>query len=487
MGKRKFLGKYSTGRKSKDLREEENDDEDDGGADNRANVSSNERHPGSIPLELVKASEHYDPDAIAALRELKRKYAVCISYLGSNYQGLQINPDAKTVESELEKAFFLTGAIIESNYGFMSKIQWTRAARTDRGVHALSQCCAMKLVVSPNNRDAFIEKVNNILPPDIQVLGLTKVVKSFNARTQCGQRRYHYLLPTYTLQPYEAVNAILQSAFNAQGPVRGAGYEGGFVDPQSNKSLARDYLATCRGNVINYRVDEETLKRLKSALHEYLGTKSYHNFTSGIEKSPKRYMLSFDCGESFICEKTGVEYVLLSVWGQSFIFNQIRKMVGFAIAVARQEATLLQMQESFQPECRMDVPLAPSVGLYLDALFFDGYNMKQRRDNEQNPLSKRQPVPKENTTEGKEDEEEDDQMMREEIDWHNDITIKARMENFRLNRLHPHIFAQEAETLAFLYYLDYNRAHPQAFQQFVPKKPLSTEVAEVGGTLDVEE
>lgn len=32
--------------------------------------------------------------------------------------------------------------------------------------------------------------------------------------------------------------------------------------------------------------------------------------------------------------------------------------------------------------------------------------------------------------------------MREEIDWQHDITIKARMENFRQHFLHPHIFAQ---------------------------------------------
>lgn len=410
MGKRKYLGKHPSGRRSKDSKEGREGDEDNVDGDDRANYSTNERHPGSIPLELVKSSEHYDPEAIAALRELKRKYAVCIAYLGSNYQGLQINPNAKTVEAELEKAFFLTGAITESNYGYMPKIQWTRAARTDRGVHALSQCCAMKLVISPSNRDVFIEKLNCVLPPDIQVLGLTKVVKSFNAHTQCGQRRYHYLLPTYTVQPHETVNAILQAAYEAQGPVRGAGYEGGFVDPNSSRSLGRDHLATCRNAITSYRIYAETLHRLKSTLQEYVGTKSYHNYTSGLEPSPKRYILSFDCGEPFICEQTGVEFVLLSVWGQSFIFNQIRKMVGMAIAVVRQETNLLQMQESFRSECRMEVPLAPSVGLYLDALFFDGYNMKLQRDNERDRLASAG-ANKAKTTATAEEEDVDDQTV----------------------------------------------------------------------------
>jgi len=41
-----------------------------------------------------------------------------------------VNPDAETVEKELERAFFLSGAIQESNFGHLQKVQWTRAART---------------------------------------------------------------------------------------------------------------------------------------------------------------------------------------------------------------------------------------------------------------------------------------------------------------------------------------------------------------------
>lgn len=109
-----------------------------------------ERHTGSYPLEELKASPAY-AQRIVQEGGVKRKYAVCVSYLGTNYQGLQINPAAKTIEAELERALFLAGGIVESNYGFMHKVQWTRAARTGEFLHIspTSLLSLLSIAVSP--------------------------------------------------------------------------------------------------------------------------------------------------------------------------------------------------------------------------------------------------------------------------------------------------------------------------------------------------
>lgn len=52
---------------------------------------------------------------------------------------MQRNPGARTIEGELEKALFRAGAIAEQDLGDMRKIDWMRAARTDKGVSALGQ------------------------------------------------------------------------------------------------------------------------------------------------------------------------------------------------------------------------------------------------------------------------------------------------------------------------------------------------------------
>lgn len=45
--------------------------------------------------------------------------------------------DAATIENVLETAIFKAGLMLESNFGAFSKIKWSRASRTDKGVHSL--------------------------------------------------------------------------------------------------------------------------------------------------------------------------------------------------------------------------------------------------------------------------------------------------------------------------------------------------------------
>jgi tRNA pseudouridine38-40 synthase len=353
MGKRKFHQFKKNGHRfdaNKKRGGRDGGDSDDEG-------ERQERHSGSYPIDSILSSEEYKNKKIVIENPMKRKYALCFSYVGTNYQGLQINPDAKTIEQELERALFLAGSIIEANFGFMQKIQWTRAARTDRGVHALTQCCAMKLL-SPkdvetnigNARINFAETINRFLPADIQVQGMAKVSKGFNAKNACTKRIYHYLLPTYLLQKGSVMDEKLQKAYDIQGPVKGAGYEGGYVDPSLSKSLTTDSLrnlyyetpdSASHLDILfkSYRATPERLARFQDILKKFEGTKSYHNYTTGkdaTEANAKRYMLSLTTSPAFVNDVNGVEYVRIELVGQSFLLNQIRKMIGSAIEVVRE-------------------------------------------------------------------------------------------------------------------------------------------------------
>ena len=44
------------------------------------------------------------------------------------------------------------------------------------------------------------------------------------------------------------------------------------------------------------------------------------------DMTAQRYVISFTCTEPF--DLLGTEYIRVKVEGQSFVFNQIRKMVG---------------------------------------------------------------------------------------------------------------------------------------------------------------
>ena len=119
-----------------------------------------ERSTASIDLVALKESEDWKRRR-EVVRSSRRKYSLCFGYLGTNYHGLQANPGCKTLESELERALFLAGGICESNFGNLHKLQWSRAARTDKGVHANGQCCAMRLGFPVTGNEEIIEYTSN--------------------------------------------------------------------------------------------------------------------------------------------------------------------------------------------------------------------------------------------------------------------------------------------------------------------------------------
>ena len=77
-------------------------------------------------------------------KQMKRKRALLFGYTGTGYGGLQTQGGyakgvMETVEDELHRALCRVGGISEENGDSMRKIDWSRAARTDRGVHAAAQ------------------------------------------------------------------------------------------------------------------------------------------------------------------------------------------------------------------------------------------------------------------------------------------------------------------------------------------------------------
>jgi tRNA pseudouridine38-40 synthase len=307
MGKKFFQrgGKFKSGDKwtKKKINNEE-------GQDDRQEYDD-AVHGGSFTLDEIKAHLDYQR-RVDQGSSPKKKYALAVGYCGTNYHGLQINPGAITVESILERSLFLCGGIQECNFGHLQKVAWTRAARTDKGVHAVGQCCSMKLLVPPNRESQFLEELNSFLPSDIRVMGMTRVTKSFNARSHCSHRRYEYLLPTYMLRAASEVKDIFRK--------------------QPNPSTL-----DVRSVLISYRSADSpsTLDAFRANMSRYLGTHNYHNFTntSGTGKAPsdasmQRYMMGVTVSPPFLARAQGeveeVEWVKISITGQSFLFNQVK-------------------------------------------------------------------------------------------------------------------------------------------------------------------
>jgi tRNA pseudouridine38-40 synthase len=113
------------------------------------------------------------------------RVALKLAYFGTNFSGSQYQPNVRTVEGELFKAFRAIG-IEPENAGYRC------AGRTDAGVHAFGQVVAINV----EEAKAVLPRIlNSHLPEDIIVWAWAKVSSAFDPRRDATSRVYAYVLP----------------------------------------------------------------------------------------------------------------------------------------------------------------------------------------------------------------------------------------------------------------------------------------------------
>ena len=237
------------------------------------------------------------------------------------------------------KAFVQSGLITNNDLDDFYSLHFQRAARTDKGVSAVKQIISLKLL---NDMNLYLSEVNKILPPHIRLFSAKKVTKYFCSKNFCDGRTYSYLLPSFSLCPINQVTTE------------------------------------------NYKADIDIIKEFNSILKMFIGTHNFHNFTSGkkfVDPSSQRYIMSFECSQPFTLSNNEkkIEFLLVEVKGQSFMLHQIRKMIGLAIGIIRGLVDKSIIIRSFEAE-KLDIPIAPGLGLLLEEVHYDRYNKKYGGD-----------------------------------------------------------------------------------------------------------
>ncbi len=123
-----------------------------------------------------------------------RRILLRVAYDGTNYHGWQVQPNAKTIEGELNRVLTqLTG----------EEIQVTGASRTDAGVHALGNVAVFD-TVSKIPAEKFSYALNQRLPEDIVIQASLQVADDFHPRHCDCRKTYEYdiLNRTFPLPAY---------------------------------------------------------------------------------------------------------------------------------------------------------------------------------------------------------------------------------------------------------------------------------------------
>tara|TARA_B100000927_G_scaffold63794_1_gene50122 strand:- start:549 stop:1292 length:744 start_codon:yes stop_codon:yes gene_type:complete len=112
------------------------------------------------------------------------RYFIELSYRGTNYHGWQKQPNANTVQEELDKA--LTKI-------YQSHIEVVGAGRTDAGVHAHQMYAHFDLDFDNEFKDIKF-RLNSILPNDILIINIFKVKDNVHCRFNAISRTYKYYI-----------------------------------------------------------------------------------------------------------------------------------------------------------------------------------------------------------------------------------------------------------------------------------------------------
>ena len=113
------------------------------------------------------------------------RYFVWFGYDGTNYHGWQIQPNAPSVQEEINKALTLL---------LKQEINVTGAGRTDTGVHASFFVAHFDSDVAIAHTQALTYKLNRFLGKNIAIKDIYAVLPDIHARFSAISRTYKYYI-----------------------------------------------------------------------------------------------------------------------------------------------------------------------------------------------------------------------------------------------------------------------------------------------------
>ncbi|KAF9047156.1 pseudouridine synthase [Hymenopellis radicata] len=333
--------------------------------------------------------------------------AMLIGFCGSPFRGMQYqkaHPDHAsypTVEGTLFDALCRAGAISKDNSDDPLKVNLSRAARTDSGVHAAGNTVSFKMIMSVPGQGDMLTRINEELPPEIRVWDFVRVKNSFNARTMCDSRRYTYFFPSYLLIPPKPGSGFVRAMERYLGKPSEAPVDSFWSSVDLEHLGAEEETKRKRA----WRVPPELIARLQTITPQYEGTHNFHNFTitnTPNASSNKRYMKKIEILDPQVHD--GTEWIPVHFHGQSFMLHQ-RKMMFALIMICRTNTPPHVITELYRLPL-VAVPKVPALGLLLEAPVYGEYNKNVIAANEKlgtDSLDYRPPIDFEKLTDKMED------------------------------------------------------------------------------------
>lgn len=242
------------------------------------------------------------------------RYFLEVSYKGTNYAGFQIQNNAITIQSEVEKALEIV---------FRFPVSLTGSSRTDAGVHALQNFFHFDLETEFNS--AVLYNINSLLPKDIVVKSIFPVPENIHCRFSATAREYKYYI-----------------------------------------TASRDPFSTDTAWFYPYRTDIELLKQVSDVLYNYT------DYTAFSKRNTQ--VLTHDC--TIVKSEWTLENNLLiyKVKANRFLRGMVRGLVGTMLLAGRKKISVADFESIIQSkDCTKANFSTPAHGLFLVKVYYPDF------------------------------------------------------------------------------------------------------------------
>jgi len=243
------------------------------------------------------------------------RFRLRIEYVGTRYRGWQVQKNARTVAGELQRAVrAVAGRDPGELYG---------SGRTDAGVHALEQVAHLDLETRMPPAQ-LLWRINEELPPDINVLALEPAARRFHARHAARARSYLYQISRRRTALGKPFVWWVKDALDAAAMARAAGrFEG------------------------------------------------MHDFQSFTDQDPEEGSTRVQVESVEVREEGAL--ILIRILGSHFLWKMVRRMVGVLAEVGRGALGEDDVARLLRGPSDAVAPLtAPPSGLFLERVLYEG-------------------------------------------------------------------------------------------------------------------
>jgi len=236
------------------------------------------------------------------------RYFLEIAYKGTNYHGWQLQPNAISVQELINKALTTI---------FRTPINVVGAGRTDTGVHA-EQLFAHIDLEPQFNLNEVLYKINALLPNDIVILNIVKVIDDAHARFDAIERSYEYRI------------------FLGRNP----------------------FLNETTWQLINKKLNVAIMNEAAEILLTYTNFKCFSRSNTDVK--------TYNCNVKKAEWIFNNNQLIFNITADRFLRNMVRAIVGTLLNVGSGKTSIEEFKQIIESENRSNAgPSAPPQGLFL--------------------------------------------------------------------------------------------------------------------------